>query len=99
MGFINRSYVQPLTLAEIAAAGNVSPKYISEFFKAKTGVRLVSYINALRIEKARQTLIERPELSIAEVAAACGFEEPSYFAKLFRRATGFTPKEHRNVSA
>ena len=98
MNFINSNFLAKLSLSEIAKAGNLSQTYISEFFKNKTGLCLVSYINTLKVEKARIILLERPELSVSEVAAQCGFDDPSYFTKVFRESTGFTPKNYRNIS-
>ena len=94
--FINRSYLQPLDLERVAAAAGLSPSYVGEFFRARTGVPLVRYLAVLRVEKAQQLLREHPEWNITEIAARCGFEDSSYFTRVFRKLTGKTPRDFRN---
>lgn len=96
--FINSSYLQPLDLERVAAAAGLSPSYIGEFFRARTGVPLVRYLSVLRVEKAQQLLREHPEWSITEIAARCGFEDSSYFTRVFRKLTGKTPRDFRKNS-
>lgn len=95
---INSSYLQPLDLGRLAAAAGLSPSYVGEFFRARTGVPLVRYLSVLRVEKAQRLLRERPEWSITEIAARCGFEDSSYFTRVFRKLTGKTPRDFRKNS-
>lgn len=98
MDMIHRRYLSPLSLAEIARTAGLSKTYIGEFFRERTGLSLVRYINTLRVEKARVALLERRDMNISEVAALCGFDDPSYFTKVFRELTGLPPKAYRSIS-
>lgn len=68
--------------------------YLSHLFKKETGYSLTNYIIHERIEKAK-VLLAQNKLSIREVAAACGFDNVSYFSRQFRSMTGMTPREYR----
>ncbi len=96
--FINSSYLEPLDLERAAAAAGLSPSYVGEFFRARTGVPLVRYLSVLRVERAQELLRERPEWNISEIAARCGFDDSSYFTRVFRKLTGKTPREFRKFS-
>ncbi len=68
--------------------------YLSHLFKKETGYSLTNYIIHERIERAK-VLLAQNKLSIREVAAACGFDNVSYFSRQFRSMTGMTPREYR----
>ena len=83
-----------LSVPVIAKACRCSPNHLSTAFHKESGVKLVDYINSLRILKAEQ-LLEQSTLQISEVAYACGFRDPTYFSKLFKKKAGYTPKKYR----
>ena len=58
------------------------------------GETLFSYINRIRVEKAK-TLILDDSISIADVGGMCGFNDQSYFTKVFKSQTGVSPKKYR----
>ena len=64
----------------------------------RTGVTLVKYINTLRMEKARTMLSSEPDKNISEISDACGFQDSSYFTRVFRLMTGFSPTRYRIIS-
>ncbi len=99
LDFIHRNFTRNLTVEEIASAAHLSKTYIGEFFRSKTGVTLIKYINTLRVEKARSLLAKEPNKSIAEIADASGFYDVSYFTRVFREKTGFSPTRYRTISA
>jgi AraC-like DNA-binding protein len=86
--------------AEIAAAVNISPRYLHKLFEAEQ--RTVSlYIKGLRLDRARRDLLD-PRLAgrpISAIAHACGFGDLSGFNRAFKQAYAVTPKELRNASA
>ena len=67
---------------------------MSRVFKEETGTAFHDYRNAVRIGKARQLLLHE-DLRITDVASAVGFDDQSYFTKVFRRFTGMTPLRYR----
>ncbi len=86
---------ETLGLETLAAELNCSPNYLSKLFHEKAGERLVEYINRMRIQNAVKAL-SHTRLSVKSVAAACGFSEANYFARVFRQATGRSPQQFRN---
>ena len=94
INFIHKNCVNKLVLNDIADHVKFSVSYVSRVFKEETGENISSYINKVRIERAR-ALLMNPRLSMAEVAEGCGFEDQSYFNKVFKSGCGMTPKQFR----
>lgn len=69
-----------------------SADYLSHVFHKNTGTVLNLYIRERRIAKAKELLIHSP-LRVKQIAWACGFQEPGYFIRLFKKNTGLTPKQ------
>ncbi len=65
--------------------------------KAITGMTTGGYIQHVRTEKASRLLITHPEMAISEIAVDCGFDNMSYFARLFKRDYNLTPSQYRNA--
>lgn len=63
--------------------------------KAITGFTTGGYVQHVRMKKASQLLIEQPERQINEIAVDCGFENMSYFVRLFKRIYNLTPSQYR----
>ena len=80
-------------LASLSQRFGVSPSYLSRSFKKLTGVGLNEYINISRITAAEK-LLQSGNLSITEVAFSCGFNDSNYFAAVFKRVRGVTPKKY-----
>jgi len=97
MEYIKSHYSGKLTLEQIAASVHLSPSHISGLFRKETGQTVSAYIGFVRIEKSKQ-LLKTTQLSIAEIASRCGFEEQSYFSRVFRKQTGLSPKAYRDRS-
>jgi AraC family transcriptional regulator, positive regulator of tynA and feaB len=83
-----------LTIGAIAAEVGIRPRYLQKLFTAK-GLTCRNYILSLRLEHAAQLLQRRSRLqtgqSIGEVAFACGFNDYTYFSRVFRRRFGVVP--------
>ncbi|MCL2412225.1 MAG: helix-turn-helix domain-containing protein [Treponema sp.] len=92
--YIWAHYTRKLSLKEIAAASGLSAPYFSTIFKEEMGENLSSYLNRLRIEKAA-TMLVTTDLPISEISSACGFEDQSWFSKIFKNNTGLTPGKYR----
>jgi len=93
--FIRDNYDKPITLDDVAMITGLSTKYFCAFFKRMTEKTPVEYLNMYRIEKAAQKLISS-DMSVTDVAYSSGFNDLSYFIKLFKTLKGCTPKSYRD---
>lgn len=94
IGFIDENYDQPITLEELASTVDMSPNYFCRFFQQMTHRTPIDYLNFQRIEQACYLLMST-EKSVTDIAFSCGFNDPSYFIKLFRRYKNMTPGQYR----
>ena len=92
--YIRNNYSENLSAADISGVFFLNTSYLSTLFKEKTGMTMTTYIEAVRMEKAKQLLLNR-ELSITEVAAYTGYSDPNYFSKVFRKYTSMSPRRYR----
>jgi AraC-like DNA-binding protein/ligand-binding sensor protein len=92
--FIWENYTRKISLKEIADASGLSAPYFSTVFKNEMGENLSNYLNRLRVEKALVMLGET-DSPINGISAACGFEDQSWFSKVFKSYTGISPYEYR----
>ncbi len=94
---IDADLTADLTLKRLAALNNVSESYFSNLFHTETGSTLTSYVNKRRIEQAKK-LLRTTTLQVQTIAQHCGILDVQYFSKIFKRETGKTPKEYREVT-
>ena len=94
MLYISEHFNAPLTLEEVAAHVHLHPSYFSTLFKSSTGSSFKEYLNMVRIEESKR-LLSNTDYSIIDIAVAVGFEDQSYFSKVFKKYTGLTPKQFR----
>lgn len=81
----------------LAGKVNLSPNYLSDLLKKETGMNAKDQIHHYLIEEAKSILLGSSK-SINEIAYELGFEYPQYFSKLFKKKTGNTPQEYRNLN-
>lgn len=90
-----KSHIQtPYNLDTVAEVSAVSSRTLLRHFKEVEGMTPLDYLQKLRIERAKQ-LLEVTLIGLVEVMEYCGYQDPSAFRRLFRRATGMTPSEYR----
>ena len=92
--FVYDHFSEDITLDDIAASGMVSRSQCSKLFNKYTGMSPISFLNRHRLEVSLEMLRSGAE-SIAEIAAACGFSDQSYYNRLFLREYGVTPGTYR----
>ncbi|MDR2304774.1 MAG: helix-turn-helix domain-containing protein [Treponema sp.] len=92
--YIYENYTRKISLKEIADASGLSAPYFSNIFKEEMGENLTNYLNRLRVEKAGRLLTET-EMSLSEIAGVCGFENQSWFSKIFKSFAGISPGKYR----
>jgi AraC-like DNA-binding protein len=93
--YIQDHLAQALSLAELAAVGQLSPAHFSRLFKHATGLAPHQYVIACRIAQGKRLLAET-ELPLSEVALQVGCADHSHFAALFRAHVALTPQAYRN---
>jgi len=94
LGFIHEHYARDFTIDELASQVAVSPSYLFRLFKKRMQVSPMQYRTMIRIDKAKLLLADQ-QLTVDEVASRVGFEDPKYFARVFRELTGTTPSAYR----
>jgi len=94
--FIWENYTRKISLDEIAKASGLSAPYFSTIFKEEMGENLSSYLNRLRVERASALLMETAK-PLSEIASLCGFEDQSWFSKIYKNYTGVSPGKYRKA--
>lgn len=94
--FVEEHYMEDLSLDKLSTRFFLSREHISRRFKQKVGMTLSSYVIQLRINQAKQWLIETDE-KMYSIALKLGYQDEIYFSKLFKKHVGKTPIEYRNV--
>src|SRR5574344_1027608 len=95
LDFIQEKYSEQLTLEQMAETADLSPKYFCRVFREMTHHTPVEYLNLFRINNACNKLRNSDD-PIIEIAYSCGFNDFSYFIKIFKRYKGMTPFKYRN---
>lgn len=92
--FIKEHQADEISLGDVAKAVNTSTFYFCKMFKKATGLNFTDYLSRVRVEKARNLLLN-PNLRISEIAFAAGFQSLSHFNRVFRRIAGESPSRYR----
>ena len=90
--FVEANYACDLTVEKAAAYFGFNPNYFCKWIKQHTGTTFNCFLNAVRINHACADLLLG--YSCAQTAEQCGYNDPSYFVKVFRRIMGVTPREY-----
>lgn len=90
--YIDSHLAEPLTVSELAQLCNYSDYHFMRFFRKHAGMTCIEYIQAMRAKKASR-LLKEGKLSVLDAALSSGFNNLSYFYKVFKNHYGMTPKE------
>lgn len=93
--YINEHQSEDLRLGTVAKAVNTSTFYFCKMFKKVTGLNFTDYLSRVRIEKAKNLLLN-PNLRISEIAYEVGFQSLTHFNRVFKRVVGQSPTEYRS---
>lgn len=93
--FINEHYSEKISLDHIADSVGISKYYFSTLFKKEMGINFTSYLNQIRIEKAKK-LLKNPIMTVSQIYYQVGFSDQQYFSKIFKKYVGITVTEYRN---
>ncbi|MFB9863505.1 AraC family transcriptional regulator [Rufibacter immobilis] len=92
--YMQTYYDKEVSLADVAKVVNMPEVSFSRFIKKRTGKTFIESLNEIRLGHASRMLIDTTE-TISEVSYKCGFNNLSYFNRIFKRKNGCTPKEFR----
>lgn len=93
-GWIADNYALPNPVTRMVERSGLAERTFKRRFTAATGYTPIDYIQTLRIEEAKQ-MLEATATSIDEIGLAVGYEDPTFFRRLFKRSTGVTPSRYR----
>jgi len=94
--YLETYYEDNTSLDELAAIAGLSPFHLVRVFKDETGLPPHTYLTHVRIQRARELLMDNP-MSIADVAYATGFTDQSHLTRWFKRIVGVTPGKYATV--
>jgi YesN/AraC family two-component response regulator len=92
--YIQDHYMEKFSLQDIADYVHFSAPYFSKVFKKEIGVTFTKYLTNVRIEKSKQ-LLKNTGVALSDIPTLVGFEEQSYFTRVFRATTGVSPGKYR----
>lgn len=91
--YLEEHYAEDISLRDIAELTGKTPEYLCAVFRRETGETIMRHLTTIRIGRARQLLLENPDIPVYQVGEKCGFRSPSYFGKVFRAQTGISPQK------
>ena len=95
--YIEDNYMEKLTLSQIAEEVHANGSYLSHLYKSKTGQNLFDAINKMKLKKAKEYLVQGKRIS--EIATLVGFEDVSYFSRVFKKYESCSPRDYeRNIN-
>ncbi|MBR4124998.1 MAG: helix-turn-helix transcriptional regulator, partial [Victivallales bacterium] len=99
LAFLNKNYTRRIALTTLVKMSHLSERSFQVKFKKLTGHTVSGYLLQKRLAKAKANLERNTTDSIQNIAFDCGFEDPNYFIRQFRRAFGFPPDKYRRQVA
>ena len=96
LAYLKNHREERLRLEDVARAFFVTPAYLSRSFKACTGLSFVTYLNHLKVERAKE-LLKETDLPVSEICGRVGYSDLKYFTKSFKKVTGIKPGEFRKL--
>ena len=94
--YLDENMLYEFSMTELSEVFNYDEKYLGRLFKARTGQSIKEYCNTQKTNKAKKLLAD-PALSISDVAAQVGYNNVTYFNRIFKRITGQSPSQYRSI--
>ena len=94
VSYLQEHISEKILVDDVASICFMSANYFCKYFKHQFGKTFTQYVNGLRLEKACR-LLEETDLPVMEISLQCGFENLSYFVRLFKKDKGVTPSDYR----
>lgn len=95
--YMEKMLPEDIQVQDLAEKVNFHPNYFIKFFKKHLGISPMQYVLQMRISKVR-TLLTSTSLTVTEIAEATGFSNVYHLSSTFKKHTGFSPTEYRNLS-
>jgi two-component system response regulator YesN len=92
--YMRSRYHEDISLEKVASVVFLTPVYFSQLFKQKTGQGFKEYMIQLRLERAKQLLLD-PRLKLVDIAERIGYQDVKHFTQVFRKKYAQTPTEYR----
>jgi AraC-like DNA-binding protein len=94
INYIHNNFERDISLGDIAKYVFLSPSYFTRAFKEQTGMSPISYLLKIRIERAKEMLVDTG-LKISDIALSVGFSNQQRFNEMFKKYAGLTPLQYR----
>ncbi len=95
--YIDENYRRPITTSSVARDLLYNSDYLERVFHRQTGMSILDALHFKRIAAARSLLRSEGRKNINEIAFTCGYTDPGYFRRMFKRLSGLTPKQFRSL--
>lgn len=92
--YVESNLGEEIRLAQLAEVAGLEEKYFSAYFRTKTGMRAMSWVSAVRIQRSKKLMWARDD-SITNIAFAVGFQDIRSFQRTFKKSTGVTAREFK----
>ena len=96
--YLNTHYSEKITMEKMARRVYLSPSYFSRIFKEEMGTPFTAYLNRVRVDRGKE-LLRRKDIRLTDIAQLVGFEDQSYFTKVFKKQEGIPPLRYRESHA
>lgn len=94
LDYIDENYHRDFPLTDLAEIAGITPQHLCRIFRQTMNMRPNEYLTQQRMQAAK-TLLQRNEMSVAQVAASCGFPDAGYFSTVFKKHEGLSPVEYK----
>ena len=94
--WLKENYLESNAIQQVVKHAGIPERTLKRRFKAATGTTLIEYLQNLRIEASKQ-LLEAGQMPVDDISIEVGYEDPSFFRRLFKRLTGLTPSQYRRM--
>lgn len=93
--YIAAHFHEAISTSRVARYFKYNPDYLERVYHREKGISVTESIHHRRIKEARAQLLLQSQMNINEIAFACGYKDPGYFRRMFKRVTSMTPKTYR----
>jgi AraC family transcriptional regulator len=95
--YLHSEFTRSISLADLSTVAGVHPSHLARTFRRVNGYTIGEYVRQLRVEHSA-TLLKQRQMSLAEVAIACGFHDQSHFTRVFANAFGVSPGRYTSLA-